>query len=53
MNKDESVALKRINMEGNKMGDINCGLLCKSLIAGQRIVYLNVSKNEISDFGAR
>jgi len=49
----KSTGIKKLSLEGNKMGDKLIGRLVKSLIQGGRIVELNLSKNEISDYGAR
>ena len=53
MNANPDAVLRKLNIEGNKVGDDNIAKLVKSLVFGNRIYYLNVSDNEISDFGAR
>ena len=50
---DSSIALERIEIEGNNVGDQVLHEMCKSMIEAKKIVYLNVSKNRITDAGAR
>ena len=50
---DNTVALERIEIEGNNVGDKVIAEMCKAMMIGKKIVYLNVSKNNITDAGAR
>ena len=50
---DKTIALERIEIEGNQVGDQIIHEMCKAMIAAKKIVYLNVSKNNITDAGAR
>ena len=45
--------LERIELEDNRLGDKLLTDLIDCLIDGGRISYLNVSKNGITDIGAR
>ena len=50
---DKTIALERIEIEGNNVGDQVIHEMCKAMIEAKKIVYLNVSKNRITDAGAR
>ena len=50
---DNTVALERIEIEGNNVGDQILHEMCTAMIEAKKIVYLNVSKNRITDVGAR
>jgi len=45
--------LERVELEGNNIGDRQLHELVTAMTAAKQIVYLNVSKNKISDAGAR
>ena len=53
VNANCDAVLRKLQLEGNKIGDDNIAKLVKSLVFSNRIYYLNVSDNEITDFGAR
>ena len=38
-------------LEGNKIGDFNCKVLCSKMEDNLKISYLNLSKNEITNLG--
>ena len=48
-----TASLKRLNLEGNKIGDDCLNYLVEKCIKTDRMEFLNVSKCEITDFGAR
>ena len=50
---DPSCSLERIEVEGNMLGDKGIEHMCQSIINAKKLVYLNVSKNNITDRGAR
>ena len=50
---DNTVALERIEIEGNNVGDQIIHDMCTAMVQAKKIVYLNVSKNNITDAGAR
>lgn len=50
---DPYTNLRRLILEGNKMGDTCLEILCKSLLKNTQVTYLNFSKNEITDVGLR
>ena len=50
---DPVTALKRLVLEGNKMGDSNLKTLCKVLEDNTKVNYVNFSKNEITDNGLK
>jgi hypothetical protein len=43
----QSSGIRKLSLEGNKIGDKILGRLVKSLTIANRIIELNVSKNEI------
>lgn len=45
--------LKSLNLEANKCGDDACELICEAISYNDSITYLNLSKNNISDRGAK
>ena len=51
--KDENAVLDRIELEDNRISDQTLESFINDLIEGGRISYLNVSKNGITDTGAR
>eukprot|EP00347_Sterkiella_histriomuscorum_P005610 403355936 len=49
---DPITELRRLVLEGNKMGDYNLEILTKVLCDNNKVSYLNLSKNEITNLGA-
>ena len=50
---DKTSSLERIEIEGNMVGDQILHEMCAAMTEAKKIVYLNVSKNRITDAGAR
>ena len=50
---DETCVLERIELEDNRMTDQTLEMFINHLIEGGRITYLNISKNGITDVGAK
>ena len=50
---DEDAVLERIELEDNRMSDQTLEMFINHLIEGGTISYLNISKNGITDEGAK
>ena len=50
---DDKAELRKLVLEGNKIGDSNVETLCKVLCENRKINYLNLSKNEITNHGVK
>ena len=50
---DPGYLLERIELEGNNIGDERLGALVDSILVNKNITYLNVSRCEITNKGAR
>jgi Ran GTPase-activating protein (RanGAP) involved in mRNA processing and transport len=50
---DPATKLKKLVLEGNKMGDSNLEILCNTLKYNTSVTYVNFSKNEITDHGLK